>query len=133
MIEVQRLTGMRSGEVTVMRGRDIDMRGRLWLYRVASHKTSHHGHERVIDLGPKAQAVIRPFLKPDLEAYLFSPRDAEADRRAAMHALRKTPLKYGNRPGTNRKGKPKRRPGPHYTKDSYGAAIRRACKKAGVP
>jgi len=42
-------------------------------------------------------------------------------------------LQYGNRPGTNRKRKPKRTPGECYTKDSYRRAIQRACDLAGVP
>jgi integrase len=33
IIELQRLTGMRSGEVVIMRGCDLDMTGKLWLYR----------------------------------------------------------------------------------------------------
>ena len=46
----------------VMRACDIDMSGKVWLYRPARHKTEHHGHGRIIALGPKAQEVIRPFL-----------------------------------------------------------------------
>ncbi len=130
IVELQRLTGMRSGEVVIMRGCDLDMTGKLWLYRPASHKTEHHGHERVVEIGPKAQAVIRPFLKPDLEAPLFSPADAEAERRAKMHAKRKIPLKYGNRPGTNRKRKPMRTPKDRYIPTSYCRAIARACGQA---
>lgn len=110
MIELQRLTGMRSGEVVIMRGRDLDTAGKVWLYGLASHKTEHHGHERVVELGPQARQVVRTFPKPDVEAYPFSPADAEAERQAAMHAKRETPMSCGNRPGTNRKRKPKRSP-----------------------
>lgn len=133
IVDLQRLTGMRPGEVVIMRGLDLDMTGKLWLYRPASHKTQHFGHERVVEIGPKGQAVIRPFLKPDLEAPLFSPTDAAAEHRAMLHAKRKTPLKYGNRPGTNRKRKPKRTPRERYDTDSYRRAIVRACKLAKVP
>lgn len=86
LVQLQRLTGMRAGEVVIMRGRDLDMGGKVWLYRPGSYKTQHHGHERIVEIGPKAQAVIKPFLKADIEAYLFSPRDAEAERRAKQHA-----------------------------------------------
>jgi len=130
IVELQRLSGMRSGEVVIMRGRDLDMSGKLWLYRPASHKTLHHGHDRTVELGPRALAVIRPFLKPDLEAFLFSPVEAEAERRKAMQAKRKTPISCGNRPGTNRKRKPKRTPKDRYTRDSYRRAIARACDLA---
>ena len=46
------------------------------------------------------------------------------------HANRKTPLGYGNRPGSSRKGKPKRTAGECYTTASYRRAIHRACDKA---
>jgi integrase len=42
------------------------------------------------------------------------------------------PLSCGNRPGTNRKTKPRRTPGEKYDRNSYGRAIRRAAEKAGV-
>jgi integrase len=82
MIELQRLTGMRSGEVTSMRGCDLETTDELWIYTPAEHKTEHHGHRRTIPLGPKCREIIRPFLKSDLSAYLFSPKDAESDRNA---------------------------------------------------
>lgn len=59
MIEVQDLTGMRPGEVVIMRGCDLDTTGRVWLYTPAEHKTEHHDRDRVIALGPRTQAVIR--------------------------------------------------------------------------
>ena len=130
IVELQRLTGMRSGEVVIMRGSDLDMGSGLWLYRPTTHKTEHYGHERAIEIGPRAQEVIRPFLKRDLEAFLFSPVDAETERRAELHTKRKTPMSYGNRPGTNRKRKPKRTPRERYTADSLCRAIARACDVA---
>lgn len=74
MIELLRLTGMRPGEVVQMRTADLDMAGAVWSYVPQKHKTQHHGHERVVYLGPKAQEVLRPWLRADREAYLFSPR-----------------------------------------------------------
>src|SRR4029079_4724533 len=74
MIRVQMLTGMLPGEVVIMRGIDLDTTGIVWFYRPASdqgphgrHKTAHHGHQRVVAIGPKAQEVLRQFLKTDLE------------------------------------------------------------------
>ncbi len=130
MVRLQLLTGMRSGEVTAMRGQDLDTTGRLWTYRPSSHKTEHHSIERVIYLGPKAQTVVKPFLKKDLDAYLFSPAEADAERRAKRHAARKTPLSCGNLPGTRRRPKPKTQPGNRYTTNSYRQAIRYACDQA---
>jgi integrase len=136
MIELQLLTGMRPGEVVAMRRRELDTSGEVWLYRPGHHKTAHHGHARTIYLGPKARELVEPFLKPDLAAYLFSPADAEAERRAELHRARLeggTPLKYGNRPGSNRARRPRREPGDCYTVASYRRAIERACDEAFPP
>lgn len=130
MLQLQRLTGMRPGEVVQMRGADLDTSGDLWEYRPRRHKTEHHSRERVIPLGPLARAAVRSFLKPDLQAYLFDPRDAEAERRAQRTRNRKTPMSCGNRPGRNRIPSPKRAPRDHYTVDSYRRAIVRACDRA---
>ena len=46
MIRLQCLTGMRSGEVAMMRACDIDMSGKPWIYSPASHKLEHHGTDR---------------------------------------------------------------------------------------
>jgi integrase len=130
MIQLQRLTGMRSGETVIMRACDIEMDGRIWVYRPAAHKTEHHGHQRVVELGPKAQAVIRPFLQRDITSYLFSPTEAEAERRAGAHRRRRTPLTCGNRPGTNRARSAKRPPQQRYTTASYRRAIERGIERA---
>jgi integrase len=74
MVQLQALTGMRPDEVCSMRKGDIDTTGKLWTYKPARHKTAHHGIDRTIYLGPKAQAVVAPFLGPNLSEYLFSPR-----------------------------------------------------------
>jgi integrase len=127
MIRLQLLTGMRPGEVVVMRGCDIDTTGELWVYRPVAHKTLHHGHLREIYLGPRAQDLVRPFLKLDSRAYLFDPREADAISRLRRHERRRTPLHLGNAPGANRKQNPKRFPGASYSVDSYRRAITRAC------
>ncbi len=70
------------------------------------------------------------YLVRDPEAYCFRPVDSEAKRRAAMTAARKTPLSCGNRPGTNRKRKPRKPPGEKYDVAAYRRAITRACDLA---
>ena len=83
MIDVQLLTGMRPGEVVLMRTCDIDRSADVWVYRPEHHKTLHHGHDRAIYIGPKCQELLTPLLKKDEpEAYLFSPADAERERLA---------------------------------------------------
>jgi integrase len=136
MVRVQMLTGMRPGEVCIMRGCDLDMTGSVWLYRpgsdqgeVGTHKTAHHGHQRVVAIGPKAQGIIRPFLRLDTRAFLFSPKEAAAERNARRRQERKTPMTPSQ---AKRKAKlrPERAPGQHYTTSSYAHAIAHACDKA---
>lgn len=132
MIALQELTGMRPGEVVIMRGCDLDTTGKIWSYRPSSHKTEHHEISRVIYLGPRAQEVIRPYWKPDLSAYLFSPQDAMEEWNAARRRNRKTPM-TPSQAGRTRRESPRKTPGDHYTVGSYRRAIQTACKKAGVP
>jgi len=130
MVRFQRLTGCRPGEVCILRPFDVDTSGDVWTYRPESHKTEHHDRDRIIMIGPQAQDVLRPYLLRESQAYCFCPADSERKRRQEAHEQRATPLKYGNRPGTNRKRKPKRSAGDSYTNDSYRRAIHRACDKA---
>ena len=106
IIQLQRVTGMRPGEVTIMRTCDIDTSGKIWLYAPPRHKTGYHGHRRQIYLGPRAQAILVPWLKMELDAFLFSPREAMEVWRAERTRSRRTPLSCGNRVGTNRQRNP---------------------------
>ena len=54
----------------------IDRTGELWLYSPDRHKTDELGKVREIPLGPKAQEVLKPWLKADPAAPLFSPIEA---------------------------------------------------------
>ncbi len=123
MIELQRLTGMRSGEVIAMRAVNITMNGHVWVYTPPEHKTAWRRHERRIYLGPKAQAILKPYLTTDLGACLFSPADSVAWRNQARHAKRVVPINHGNRPGTNRKQSPRKRARSAYDANSYRRAI----------
>jgi len=129
MIEMQLVTGMRPGEVVRMRARDIDMSGKIWEYRPESHKTEHHGIERIIFLGPRAQEIVWSFLRSDVQAYLFRPADAVRDlhRRRAQtaHVRRRVDQ-------SRRKSQPRKKPGEHYTSASYCYAIHKACERAGL-
>jgi integrase len=107
MVQLQLITGMRSGEVVAMRAADLSTGGAIWEYRPRSHKTEHHGKQRLVFLGPRAQAIIKPFLIADTQAHLFDPTEA--------------------RNGRGRKGR-------HYRRDSYRRAIERGCEHAfGMP
>lgn len=98
----------------MMRPFDIDMSGRIWICSPAQDKTAHHGDQRLIYLGPQAQEVLRPFLRRRVDAYCFSPAEAEQERREALHAQRITPMSCGNRPGSNRRNDPERVAGEFY-------------------
>ena len=83
MIELQRWSGIRPGEVCVIRTTDVAVKDGVWEYRPAEHKMEHADRERVVYLGPRAQAVMRPWLRLVLEEYLFSPREALSERAKA--------------------------------------------------
>jgi hypothetical protein len=126
MVDLQVITGMRSTELCLMRGCDIDMKadptGKTWDYTPSQHKNLHRGHKRTVILGPACQRIIKPFLKPDLTAFLFSPADAEQERREAAskeRAKNGTPLSCGNVPGSNRRRAPKWKAGDRYDKNTY--------------
>ncbi len=133
MIRLQRLTGMRSGELVTMRTGDILRDGPVWQYVPREHKTEHHAYDRIIDLGPQAQAILQPFLRADPDRFIFSPRQSERDRREERSKRRATPLSCGNRRGTNRRQRPKRQPREQYTVDTYGQAIAYLCDQAFLP
>ena len=132
MIRVQLLTGMRPGEVCIMRPIDLDTsHNDVWTYTPQRHKNQHRGKSRLIHIGPKAQMIVRPYLaNRRIDAYLFSPAEAEEQRLAALHTNRITPMNCKTLPGTHRKERQKHRPRDCYDATSYGQAIRRGCNKA---
>jgi len=72
ILDLQLLTAMRPGEVTTMRGCDIEWAGTFATYQPLSHKSAWRGKARSIELGPRSQAIVREWLQPDLMAYLFT-------------------------------------------------------------
>src|SRR5262245_47928033 len=75
--------------------------------------------------------IIRPFLKADLAAYLFSPAMAAREhhaRRAQERQTKRTPSELRR----GRKQNPRRQPGSRYSVNTFQQAIRRACRRAGV-
>jgi integrase len=132
MVRFQRLTGARPGEVCKLRPCDLNRSEEIWTYRPESHKTEHHGRDRIVRIGPQAQAVLRRYLARGKRMNCFRPCDSEQKRRAAASRARITPESCGNTPGSNVKRTPKRTPGRRYSTDTYGKAIKRACVKAKV-
>ncbi len=117
IVRLMDLTAMRVGEVVKMRLADIDrnhdQETGVWSYCPPKHKTAHHGHERVVLLGHRAQGLLKPFLAADPHAYLFSPQEAERERRGVL-------------------GQEVRRVSDYYQTHVVRKAISRACVKARV-
>jgi integrase len=129
MVRLQMLTAARPGEVVRLRGADIDRGGPIWVYTPSGHKTEHHARGRRIYIGPKAQEVLRPWLKADPAAFLFSPREAMEEHRAERRRGRKTPLTPSQR-ARPRKRSPLRAPGERHETRAYCHAIAAGCDKA---
>ena len=128
MVELMRLSGMRPQEVCLMRTIDIDRSGRVWIFTPETHKTEHHGRERQIYLGPTAQETLRPWLRTELTAYLFSPREAMAYRLAERRRNRKSKVQPSQK--NRSKARPKRKPGERYDMRSLYHAVAYGIRKA---
>jgi integrase len=135
MVRMQMHTGMRAGEVCIMRTADIEIGGRVWCYTPHRHKTEYHGKTREVFIGPKAQEVLKPWLRTELEGYLFTPAQAQAEQLARRRAARRTPLWPGHirHQQQKRKQDAKRSIRDHYGVDSYRRAITYACERAFPP
>lgn len=135
MVRLQRLTGMRPGEVFSMRAGDVAATDSGALYTLRTDKTDYRravGNKRRVPLGPKAWKLLFPYLidkKPD--DFVFSPRDSVAIQRAERRENRRTPLTKQTRDrDANRRP---RDVAPCYNRNSYRQAVVRAAKRAGVP
>lgn len=138
LIEFQWLCGCRPQDAVQVRPFDIDRSGSVWEYRPPQYKTEHHNDdalpdlERVVFIGPKAQAVVQPFLPDDPTDYVFSPRQSEATRNADRREKRRTPM-TPSQVARKPKGRKRSLLQPHYSVCSYRRAVKRGCAKAGLP
>lgn len=73
MTRFQLLTGARPQEVRLMRFDQIttEEHPSLWFYRPPHHKTAHHGRDRVIVIGPKAQELLRRLPEGPMDLPMF--------------------------------------------------------------
>lgn len=132
MVRAQLLIGCRPGEICKLTPAMINRTEDVWIATLGEHKTAHHGHTRLLYIGPQAQAVLAPYLLRGPNDCLFTPVESMQAKRDRQREGRTTPLKYGNREGTNRKRSPKRKPNDQYTVSAYARAIKRAAEKANV-
>ena len=130
MVRVAMLTGARPNELCIMRPVDIDREADVWLYTPSEHKTEHRGKERIIAIGPRAQAVLVGYLDRDETEHVFDPGESERLRRIEQRRNRQTKVQPSQQ--DRRKKRPKRKPGRRYTTSSFRRAIHRAAEEAGV-
>ncbi len=126
IIRLLLLTGARPSEILRLKRGDIDCTGEVWAAVIRDHKLAYRGTQRTLYFGPRAQAVLRPFLLRADDAYLFSPIEAEAERHAACKTHRRDDQK------TNAKKTP-RIIGYFYDASSLARAITRVCQEHDIP
>lgn len=137
MMQVQYLCAMRPGETCIMRPCDIDRTGDVWLYSPSRHKNDWRDQSLVKAIPEPAQAILRPRLLRDSEAYLFEPREGvqwaieQRQKRQRTTKVYPSETKRVERLKRLRRHRVKRKaPGPHYTTTSYRRAIHYGFKRA---
>lgn len=130
MARIQLYSGMRPGEVCAMRFRDLEQTDDGIVYTLEDDKNAWRRRaddRRRVFLGPKAAAVLAPYLLRDCgpEEFVFQPADAVAER-DALRAINATTRR-------RRRGETsKRRLNPCYTPTAYARAIARGAARAGA-
>lgn len=132
MIQLQRLAGMRPGEVVLLRPQDVDRSGSIWIYSPSEHKTGYRDHLREVYFGPKAQSILAPWLDRPEDRFCFSPLEAEAERNETRRRCRRSPMTPSQAARTS-KANVKRQKRERYDRDSYRRAIEYGIHKAKVP
>ncbi len=124
VLRLLKLTGARPSELLTLTPAMVDKSGDVWTATLRHHKTAHRGKVRVLNFGPRAQEILKPFLLRGANEPCFS----------AMEGYRqqKSEGKLNHRHQPNAEPKTERCIGDSYTKDSLGKAVARACDKAGV-
>lgn len=126
VVKLQLLSGARACEILNLTPAMIDRSGKVWTVALSKHKTAHHGKERYLYFGGRAQEVLRKFMLRDSNATLFDPREAMRQRYASCATHRRADQKPNERMTD-------RTLGDRYTTEGYGRALRFACHKAGIP
>jgi len=133
LVRLLRATGMRPSEACMIRWRDVDRTGDVWLFRPIRHKSGWRGKGRVVLLGPTAREILINYAGKGNDEFLFNPRDAVA----ALHAeraVRRATKYYRSRQGWQKdveRGPSRFRV--RYDVTSLNQAVRRACERAGAP
>ena len=88
LIDLQRLTGSRSGELLKLTAGVINRTGDVWPAQLGDHKAVHHGKSRTLHFGPHAQLILAKYLSADPDKRLFKITGA-AYRRSITRACEK--------------------------------------------
>ena len=141
MLQLIWYTAMRPGEVCTMRPYDI-LRDdpKCWIYipgrhksPVGEHKTTHFERVKVIPLTTRPQEILKRRIQDwESQEHIFKPVDAISELYQKRAETRKTPLHYGNRPGSNKKDHPMITPGEKYNVNAFRTACKRGCIRAAV-
>jgi len=126
VVKLQLLSGARACEILNLTPGMFDKTGKVWTVKLERHKTLHHGKERYLYFGGRAQEILRPFMLRDSNAPLFDPREAVAQRYAMCPTHRRVNQKPNERMTD-------RTLNDRYSTEGYGKALRVACRKAGIP
>jgi integrase len=114
LVRLLHVTGARPSELFNLAPASIDRSGDVWSAEIVEHKTARHGHERELVFGPKAQAILLPFLDrvpaPAPGSPIFSPAGAV--------------------PREDREARGSRKIGDRYTAGALRVAITRAVSRA---
>ena len=119
----------RSGSFLLRGGARLDLEGEgVWGAELVAHKTAEKGFERVLFFGPRAQAILAPYLNGS--GYLFQPQAGRAYQLAEQARILTTTG------GGNKKPKvetPTRQAGEFYSSDALQKAVKKACDRADIP
>lgn len=129
MVQLQVLTGARPGEIRRLSTGQIDRSVDPWIYNPTHHKTERFGAVRQIPLGPRAQEILKDWLKADPDAPIFSPREACRIVWEASYSPKRTDKQRASKRAKN----PRWHLGAMYSSDAYRWAIELACSRARVP
>lgn len=71
LIDLQRLSGARSGELLKLTTGILNRNGDVWSAELNDHKTQHHGQSRTLHFGPQSQSILMRYLSTDPGLPLF--------------------------------------------------------------
>jgi integrase len=135
MIRIQRLVGCRPGELCQLRPGDLEEitteTGVVWVWTLGQHKNEWRGHDARRFVGPRAQAILKPYLERSKEDYCFIASESELERNKLRRSGRKSPMTPSQKARQANAARRAREKTP-LTEDAYRRAVTRACEKHGI-